>query len=89
MTGCAFPRVHPRALQVKLAASTGARRLDERQTEAYGLLGVQIGGSEEDAIAGGDVDEVEVDPCLRDPAGKVGEDAGVILEHGETVLSPE
>ena len=51
--------------------------------------GVQIGGSEEDAIEGGDVDAVEVDPCLRDPAGKVGEDAGVVLEHGETVLSPQ
>jgi hypothetical protein len=45
-----------------------------------GPQSVQIRGSKDDAVACSDVDEIEVDPCLRDLSGKVGEHAGVVLD---------
>ena len=40
---------------------------------------VQVRGAEDDAVAGGDVDEVEVDPGPRDPARQVRKHPGAIL----------
>ena len=44
------------------------------------------GGSKDDAVACGDVDEVEVDPGPRDLAGKVGKHAGVVLDVDDNDL---
>ena len=54
-----------------------------------GAQGGEVGRAEDHAIARGHVDEVEVDPGPRDPAGQVGEDAGAVLDvdHHDLALA--
>src|ERR687888_660904 len=48
----------------------------------------EVGGAEDHAIAGGDVDEVEVDPGLGDLPRQVGKHAGPVLDvdHDDLTL---
>ena len=44
------------------------------------LNACQVGRSEDDAVAGGDVDQIKVDAGPGDPAGEIGEHAGLVLD---------
>src|SRR5688572_7088979 len=55
------------------------------------LEGVEVGGTEDDAVTGGDVDEVEVDAGAGDLAGEVGELAGTVVDvdHDHLALAAD
>ena len=61
------PRLRTAVLRSSLSVQCGPQPCQVRRTE-------------DDAVAGGDVDQVEVDAGLGDPAGEIGEHAGLVLD---------